>query len=121
MEKVREEDRLRREEEAQLGENLAQEIEQEEQRKLQEAQDQESLGLEAARKMWKDITTTPVSRKRHKSVLDLLKSSSKSTKIKASKEVTVSKNSLTKNGLLMLDSMENSKHQSTTTETNEIQ
>ena len=104
---------------------MTKEIEQEEQRKLQEAQDQESLGLEAARKMWKDITTTPVSRKRHKSVLELLKSSSKSSdrpiissspSLKARKEVSVGKNSSTKNGLILFDSMENSKHPSTTTE-----
>ena len=76
LEKVREEERLRKEQEEQLGESLAQELEREEQRQLEEAREQESLGLETARRMWRDITNTPVTaRKRNRSVLDMMKSS----------------------------------------------
>ena len=62
IERRRQEDRVRREEEERLGATLAREMELEEQRQLQEVRDQETLGLETARKMWRDITSTPVTR-----------------------------------------------------------
>ena len=77
LNKAREEDRRKRQEEDELGASLAEEMEREEQRLLREAQEQESLGLQFARKMWKDMTQTPApgTKKRHRSVLDMLKSS----------------------------------------------
>ena len=62
LQRRRQEDRVRREEEERLGATLAREIEQEEQRQLQEVRDQETLGLETARRMWRDITSTPSTR-----------------------------------------------------------
>ena len=77
LNKAREEDRRKRQEEDELGASLAEEMEREEQRLLREAQEQESLGLQFARKMWKDMTQSPApgTKKRHRSVLDMLKSS----------------------------------------------
>ena len=79
MKKVREEDRRKREEEERLGEHLAEELENEERRRLEEAQEQETQGLAAARRMWRDMTQhSPATRKRNRSVMDMFKTASPS-------------------------------------------
>ena len=79
MRKVREEDRRKREEEERLGVHLAEELEREEHRRLEEAKEQETQGLEAARRMWRDMTQqSPVVRKRNRSVMDMFKTASPS-------------------------------------------
>ena len=95
LNKAREEDRRKRHEEDALGASLAEEMEREEQRLLREAQEQESLGLQFARKMWKDMTQSPApgTKKRNRSVLDMLKSSpspSSSSNASASQSSTAS-------------------------------
>ena len=80
MRKVREEDRRKREEEERLGVHLAEELEREELRRLEEVKEQETQGLEAARRMWREMTQqSPVVRKRNRSVMDMFKTASPST------------------------------------------
>ena len=80
MRKVREADRRKREEEERLGVNLAEELEMEERRRLEEAKEQETQGLEAARRLWRDMTQqSPAARRRNRTVMDMFKTASPST------------------------------------------
>ena len=82
LQKVTEEERLRRESEEREGSKLAEKIEAEERERLEAAEEQEFSDLQLARKMWRDITSTPASSKKRKlSVIDLMrKSAEKKTK-----------------------------------------
>ena len=83
QEKVREEDKRRREAEERLGSELAERLEAEEKERQRVAEEQESSDRQYASNMWREMTRTPASgRKRKTSVIELLKKSAdKKTKI----------------------------------------